>query len=322
MKKSTNNDHLSLVNIKRRKYSPSSLLLIKHIFVLFFGLWLIASLFITSIASASTLPPGISFFNNWAESITGPGKWRGIQVMANDRYQRVPNTGQVGQYAVRVEVRPGDDPINASGERAESLTMTDQDGNPIYENEASGTQYYAFSIQLPSNWVRPVHYGICFQLHGPDTYIASSVIAIEATDAFYLDIQAGDLDTPAATFEKSNIPLSDGSLNLGHWVDFVLKIKYAKDSTGAIDIWRRNEGNVQFTQVLALNNIPTLQYKSSMGEIGKHYWKYGYYRSDQNTVTNILLLGAMARGTTFENVIGAAFLTAQNQRSYIPLIKR
>jgi hypothetical protein len=227
--------------------------------------------------------------------------------MASDRMQTVTDPVQIGGYAVRVEVRPGDDPINSSGERAEAVIMTESNGNSINENESSGTQYYAFSIKLPPDWVRPTHYGICLQLHGPDTLDASPAFAFEVTNAFSMDVTAGDLDTPAAAYKHAYVPLSDGSLNLGHWVDFVIKIKFAKDFTGSIDVWRRNEGATIFTNVLSLVNIPTLQYKSSQGGVGSHYWKYGYYRSDQTTITNILFLGAIARGTTFDNVVGTAF---------------
>jgi len=233
--------------------------------------------------------------------------------MASDRMQTVTDPVQIGGYAVRVEVRPGDDPINSSGERAEAVFMTDSTGNFINENVSSGTQYYAFSLQLPPDWVPPandihgLHWGICLQLHGPDTLDASPAFAFEVTNAFSVDVTTGDLDTPALKYSSFYTPLSDGSLNLGHWVDFVIGIRFAKDSTGSITIWRRNEGQTQFTQVLALTNIPTLQYRSSQGGVGSHYWKYGYYRADQTTVTTILNLGAIARGTTFDNVVATAF---------------
>jgi hypothetical protein len=281
----------------------------------------------TCAATIMPLPPGISFLNNWEQGITGPGKWKGTQTVSDDRIQRVISPDQVGHYAVRIEVRPGDDPIKSSGERTELVIMSDAKGNSINENESSGTQYYAFSIQIPVDWVPPaedihgLHWGICLQLHGPDEYGESPAIAFEVTDSFSLDLNAGDIDTPAAMYRHFYISMSGSSLNKGHWVYFVIKINYAKNFTGSIDIWRRDEDKTQFTQVLSIINIPTLQYKSSQGGVGDHYWKYGYYRSKQTTVTNILLLGAVARGTNFDDLVATAFPITHYPKIYMPIVQ-
>ncbi len=123
------------------KHSSSPLPILKQMVVLMFALG-----FFTIAANAMSLPSGISFNNNWVQGITGSGRWKAIQAVASDRMQTMTDPGQIGGHAVRVEVRPGDDPINSSGERAEALIMSDIKGKPIYENKSSGTQYYAFRI--------------------------------------------------------------------------------------------------------------------------------------------------------------------------------
>jgi hypothetical protein len=63
--------------------------------------------------------------------------------------------------AVRVEVRPGDDPLalGANSERAEVLTMQNASGN-LNETAASGTEYYATSY----------FFRVSADLSGPDPH--------------------------------------------------------------------------------------------------------------------------------------------------------
>ena len=268
----------------------------------------------------STPAPGdISFSCGWENAITGPGCWAGLQIMAADRFQRVTSPVRKGAYSARVEVRPGDDPINSGGERAEAVSMEDKNGNQINESESSGIQYYAMSIYLPSDWTPPLPdthgliWGLALQLHGPDVLDASPAFGLEVRNRFSLDMEVGDVtrSSPYGFYE-----FSDGSLNLGHWTDFVIRIKYAKDATGSVDIWRRNEGATAFTNVLSVANTPTLQYSPNIngGVIGNHYWKTGYYR-DANSVTDVLYLDGITRGTSFDSVVAEAFPSTTNPTS-------
>lgn len=256
----------------------------------------------------------VSFSGGWENGITGNGNWIKVQQVASDRFQRVTNPVRQGQYSVRVEVRPGDDPISSSGERAEVVNMTDAGGNPIYENESSGTQYYAFSFRLDPTWKPPAKdvngraWALIFQLHGPDALGTSPSITVSIQKGIEIFIHAGNLDSPSGSVQNTFYPLSDSTLNIGKWVDLVLKIKFAKDFTGAVTVWRRNEGQANFLQVLDKTNIPTLQYKVSQGGVGNHYWKHGLYRSKQTgTITNILWLDGMTRGNTYNDVVCTAF---------------
>ncbi len=251
----------------------------------------------------------VSFAGDWEAGLRGPGNWKNLQIVEADRFQQVTDMVRQGRYAVRVEVRPGDDPIQSSGERAEALVMTDSAGKPINEGEQSGTQFYAFSVRLEPDWQAPETdrssaWAIVFQLHGPDQLKASPSVAVSVQNEFNIAIYGGDLDAGA---RHRHYPLSKSSLAPGSWVDLVLKVKFAKDATGTVEVWRRDEGESEFSQVLSLADVPTLQYRSSLGGVGPHYWKHGLYRSKQKSITNVLWLDGLTRGDSFDAVVRAAF---------------
>jgi hypothetical protein len=256
--------------------------------------------------------PVISFSGSWEHGLTGVGNWRYIYMMASDRFQRVTDPVREGQYAVRVEVQPGDDPCDESGERAEVGVMTDANDNRIDENESSGIQYYAFSVRLAPDWQPPEPdwdglWGIIFQLHGPDSLEASPSFSVQVLDQFYIMLHSGDLDSPANSLQWEFYPLSNGDLNPSHWTDFVIRIKFASDFTGSVHVWRRDEGQADFALVLSVDNVPTLQYKSSQGGVSDHYWQHGFYRPKKNTITHVLWLDGLTRGNTFDGVVQTAF---------------
>jgi hypothetical protein len=288
----------------------------------------ISTAFIIALISAYlaltiSVSAAVTFSGNWENGITGNGNWKYTQVVSNDRLQRVTSPVRQGTYSARVEVRPGDDPISSSGNRAEVLVMTKADGTAISETESSGTQYYAFSFRLDSTWQAPAAdangaWAIVFQLHGPDVLAASPSVDVSVQKKLAIGLHSGDLDSTTKSLRWKSYPLSDSSLNIGHWVDLVLKITFAKDFTGSVTVWRRNEGQSAFNQVLLVNNVPTLQYKSSLGSVGTHYWKHGFYCSKQTSITNILWLDGLVRGDTYDDVVNAAFGTTAISSSLNP----
>ena len=60
-----------------------------------------------------------------------------------------------GKAAARVEVQPGDDPLNlgAGSERSEMYALQTPTGTTIEESSSSGVQYYATSYYFPTTWV-------------------------------------------------------------------------------------------------------------------------------------------------------------------------
>ncbi len=250
-------------------------------------------------------------FNNWHDARPGMtySYW-------DTRLTRVNNPVRSGSWALKAEVRPGDS-YGSSGERAEVYWMYGADGKHIVENETSGTQYYAISVYIPADFIPPSCSGvtngcsswaIIEQLHGADVYSAPPVFAIGAKDNYYVQMWSGDLDYLNDSTKSHKLKYSLGDLQKGKWVDFVWKIKYSKNFTGSVDVWRRIEGEQDFSKVLNLANIPTLQFKTSVnnGAILDAYWRSGYYTSQEN-FTRIIYLDSHARGDSFNEIVSYAF---------------
>jgi hypothetical protein len=270
----------------------------------------------TTTVLASSSP--VSFDNvGWRHGLTGNAAWNAVQVWAPDRIrlESGPAYGNLAKVA-HITVKPGDKVGGWTGERAEVAILHDESGRPIFETPESGTQYFAFSIFLPTSWRQPeidpactCRWGIAFQLHGPDAYGASPPLALSLTDDFHLALNGGDIDA-LGPYHTRDYAFSDGSLNLGRWTDFVFKIKFATDNAGAVTVWRRNQGAAKFTQVADVKNVATLQAMPSREAAPgghTHYWKQGFYRSTSPHVVSELFLTGLVRAPDREEAIAAAF---------------
>jgi hypothetical protein len=243
-----------------------------------------------------------SFEGGWESgTVIGSGStnWRSLEVVAPDRFTLLNDGIRPGTYA-RVEVRNGDNPLTFccdGSDRAEVATMQNADNTRLDENLSSGTQQFSFSVKFDSGWQDIVApgagaFGIFLQLHGPNQFAASPALAFSATDQIRFNMLVGDLDASSGVGNS----LSHGSLNKGQWIDFVLTVKFAADNSGAVNILRRDEGDSIFTEVLNIEDTPTLQYSSSFsdGAVLDHYWKHGLYRNRQD-FTSVLYLDGMTR---------------------------
>jgi hypothetical protein len=252
-------------------------------------------------ASVITPTGTTAFWGDWESGLvigTYTHNWGYKEVMAENRISLLKGTGsRQGNYYARVEVRNGDNPNAPSSpgtNRAEVSSVRDANNKKVYENESSGTKQYRFSVKLDNTWQEMVDnqdgcgkFAIFFQLHSVDNYRGNPLFAMSATDKIRLSMRSGDVTVkPKLTYN-----LSDGTLNKGKWIDFIITIKYAKYATGYVTIDRRNEGQSAYTRVLTLNNISTLQYSPAIkgGVPGNQYVKTGLYRNNQK-FTSILYL--------------------------------
>lgn len=232
----------------------------------------------------------LSFLGDFESgTVIGSGihNWRNIQAAASDRISLLQDSR--GTYA-RVEIRNGDG-CSSCTERSEVVMMQNANSNPIYENLNSGTQRYSFSVKFDPSWQAP-DWSIFTQLHGPDNLGTNPAFAIDASDRITFQMRAGDITKSGG----NDYELFNGDLNKGHWIDFILTVKYAADNTGFVNIQRRDEGQTNFTEVLNIVNTPTLQYSSNVnnGVVGDHYMKHGLYRSHQN-FSSVLYLDGFTR---------------------------
>jgi hypothetical protein len=244
----------------------------------------------------------------------GRGKWAYIQVMSLDRLSASSERTHHNKPAALVDVRPGDNPMSCcvGSERAEVLHMRSDSGAVFYESEDSGTQYYAVSYKFPTDFMSiapgtPGAWQIILQLHGVDALGAPPAFALDvAGSRFFVKTNGGDL-VNGTRFVRQEF--FDGSLNLGYWTDLVIRITFATGARGRVTIWRRNEAETRFREVLDMVNIPTLQYNSGLKIApGRHYWKQGMYRSAM-PIRNRFLMGPMARANSFAAAERAAFNT-------------
>jgi hypothetical protein len=268
----------------------------------------------------------VSFNGDWDRD-PAQGGWADIQVVDPAKLQKDPNTPTWhNRGAARVQVDFGDDPLNLGEgtERAEVLAMQDSAGKQMHESEGSGTQYYAISYKFPADWAGTeiagdgTSWSIVFQLHGSDKLGYSPAFALNAAKTTNAGLQKYSVATNGGDRQTGccgpSYDFSDGGLiSLGQWTDFIIMMSFASTPTGHITIWRRDEGQAGFAQVVDVGNVATLQYNSQIDStVGAHYWKQGLYRGGVNR-TDVLWMGPTVRATSFEAAEMAAFGTASGK---------
>jgi hypothetical protein len=260
----------------------------------------------------TTLPEGISFSSDWAHNPTGG--WAGQQAMDRCRMQLDEFVTWHGKATVRVEVQPNDDPLalHSNSERAEVLIMQDASGKAIKENSASGTQYYATSYYFPTNWQGQQLPWFAF---APTDCSADGQNICNSWSFVWQFYGWGGISAARTSVNGpehylfNNARFADGGLiRLGKWTDFVFMVDWA---TGAYTVWRRDEGQPVFAQVLSgRTEIP------SGREV---YVKQGLYRGGNVAGrTDVLWIGPTARGASFAAVERVAFGTEDGPSNHGP----
>ncbi len=255
----------------------------------------------------------------------GANHWRVVQERAEDRMQvEQDSTSPKGGAVLRVEVRPGDT-VGWSGERAEVSQMLSPSGARYLVTAESGHEVYGIAVKVAPDWKTPTadphngwRWGLVAQLHSPDLSGGPPAFALAAEDDFHINSCAGDLIEGGHHKDAKSLALSRGDLRRGHWVQFLFDVIWAYDSRGALTVYRRDEGETEFSTVLTQVGQPTLQFNSKFpgsdsaspspnGPTYLHYWKVGYYRSVTPGVTNRIWLGPFVRGSSLREVSVAAF---------------
>lgn len=283
-------------------------------------------------AAVGTGGGAVTFAADWAADAT-KGGWLDRQTMAADRL--VVDTALAapgGKPAIRCTVKQGDDPIGAGGERSEVLQMHDSGGAAIYEAEAATPFYYAWAMRFPSGWAGSMDpsgdWSIVFQMHGPDQLrkpapfmFQSGALAAGGAPVYKLKILAGDLvnKTGADIVDAAWIGAGADTVRAGIWSKFVAKIVFSK-TAGELRVYRRDEDQTDWAEVITRLNAPTLQYSSvdsaaafgqpllPAGSIGRHYFKQGLYRGPTFARTDVYhFSGGTARANSFAAAEAAAF---------------
>jgi hypothetical protein len=248
------------------------------------------------------LPSGVTFSSDWSQQATGG--WYGRQAMDGCRIKPDGNVTWHGKAAARIEVQPKDDPLalGENTERSEMLIMQTANGSQIQESTASGTVYYATSYYFPPTWAGEQLPWSAFAPVDCSTGDQNQCNSWSFVMQFWgWGALMAARTTPGGVEHYSfagKTFTTNSAIALGQWTDFVFQVNW---TTGAFVIYRRDQGNTSFTQVLSGNNgAPS----------GSIYYKQGLYRGgDVKGRTDVLWVGPTARGASFSAVEQQAFGT-------------
>jgi MYXO-CTERM domain-containing protein len=199
-------------------------------------------------------------------------QYSGTQMVAADRLQVVTSPVAEGKYALKVTVKQGDDPINASGNRNEL----------VYQGkEAVGSEYYyrwkvMFATDFPSvdTWqlFTQWHHDGCCGSPPVEFYVRGEEIRLSLP---------GTGEVPWKT-----------KLVRGVWHEFILHAKWgATANTGFLELWHNKE------LVLPKRGAVTMY----SGQ--KNYLKLGLYRSDTVQPVGVVYHDGFVQATTLADVI-------------------
>lgn len=205
-----------------------------------------------------------------------------LQTMGPDRLQLVDSPVREGSKALRVEVRKGDDPINASGNRNELVK---------FDGAAEGTEfYYAWSTLWPEDYPMTPNWQVFMQWHHSGNGGAPPV-------RFVLGCSAADCGEPMPDtmffIVNGKTQLKMGPITRGSWHDFVLHIKWSADpNVGFVELWY--DGKLV---------LPKTQVRTMFSSADTNYLKMGLYRDEAVSPTAVLYHDGLVQATTLEEAI-------------------
>ncbi len=197
-------------------------------------------------------------------------QWSKVQSVADSRLQITDDPVRQGRYALRVEVRQGDDPINGSGNRTEIVrTVPDKEGDE---------RWYSWHVL----W--------------PDDYPSSS-----AWQLFTQWHQSGNSGSPPLEFyvigEELRLRINASEvvwtqpLERGVWHEFRFHVRWSsKPDVGFVELWFDD------VHVLPLRHVPTMY--AGMNNL----LKQGLYRKDTVVPVGVVFHDGMTMATTLADL--------------------
>lgn len=207
-------------------------------------------------------------------------QWSGVQALPG-RATTVTDRVRHGTFAARYEVRPGDNPIGATGERSEVMKITGEQAGT--ESWWGWSTYFGndFNPNLNTHWnifTDWHHSGCCGQAN-----VHFEIDTTTPTWGIQLRTFGGTVDQNERRFR-----LADFQRNT--WYDFVFHVRWATDNTGFVEVWLNGQN------VLPLTNTPTIYSGQTV------YLKQGFYRGPGSDSSSVVYHDAMRRGTSAEDV--------------------
>jgi hypothetical protein len=200
-------------------------------------------------------------------------EWSKIQAVSADRLQVVSDPVRLGQKAVQVTVRKGDDPINASGNRNELLYMTLEEPGSEY--------YYRWSTLFPSSFPSANKWQLFAQWH-----------QMGHSGSPPLELYVWGEEIRLRVGGVKGVVLWKVPLKRGEWQDFVLRVKWSPNaSVGFVEL--HHNGKI----ALPKRNVAT-QYGTQ-----KNYFKLGLYRDASISPVGIVYHDAVMQASTLADVL-------------------
>ncbi|WP_224246509.1 heparin lyase I family protein [Hyalangium gracile] len=219
----------------------------------------------------STTPPASVVWSGNFE--TGDrSQWSGAHMVSADRMQLVSSPRREGNYALKVTVRQGDNPINASGNRNELYRMT---------REPVGSEYfYRWSTMFATDFPAPKTWQVFAQWH-----------------------HEGNSGSPPVEFVVNNERISlncsgtqvwSAPLVRGAWQDFVFHTKWSSNaSVGFVELYHNG-------QLVLPKRYCATQYSGML-----NYLKMGLYRNSTIAPVGVLYHDGWTMGRQLSDVLPA-----------------
>jgi hypothetical protein len=199
-------------------------------------------------------------------------QWTKSQQVAPDRMQVVDSPVRQGKHALRVEVRQGDDPINASGDRAELVySPVEKEGND---------RYYSWSTMWAQDFPSEKTWQAFTQWHHTGDTGTPPLEMYVNGETMYLAIGAEETVVWTHPLER------------GAWHDFILHVKWSSDpGVGFVELWYDGQ------QALGKTTGATMYPGQD------NILKQGLYRNDTISEVGVLYHDGMTAATSLEDVL-------------------
>ncbi len=221
------------------------------------------------LASASTVWSGDFETGNLSQ-------WDRQQVVASNRLLVQTDLVREGRYALKVTVRKGDDPINASGNRNELLYMGLEPAGSEY--------YYKWSTYFPASFPRSDTWQVFTQWHHEGSSGSPPLEFFIIDDE--MRMRAGGVSGPIVW---------RAPLERGRWHDFVLRVKWSSNpKVGFVELYK--DGKLA---------VPK-RFVATQFEGDRNYLKFGLYRNDSISQEGVVYHDGFTVATTLADVMPPA----------------